>query len=127
MTTWAAVKSAVTSGSDFVFEAIDSSVLKIEVGTGDGRSQVVYLSDAGDKLTLMSAVCELDDVDLNTLFTLEAFQNMPYGVSATGKFLVLKHSTLLDTLDAREIATPMVELAALADVLEKALTGGDRH
>ena len=127
MATWNEVKSAVTSGSTFRFEAIESNVLKLDIETRDGRSQVVYMTQSDDKITLMSAVCELAAVNLDALFKLEAFQDMPYGASATGKYLVLKHSTLLETLDAAEIGTPMVELAYLADTLEHAITGGDSH
>lgn len=125
MATWNEVKSAVTSGLAFKFETVDNNVLKIDVAVKDGRSQIVYLANGGDKITIMSAVCELAQVNLDALFQLEAFQDMPYGASASGKFLVLKHSTLFETLDAAEIATPMVELAFLADTLENAITGGD--
>jgi hypothetical protein len=127
MATWAQVKSEVTSSSAFASASVDKNLVKVEVPTNNGRTQIVYLGDGGDKLTIMSAVCALDEVNLDGLFGLEVFQQMPYGVSSTGDYLVLKHSTLLETLDIQEIATPMVELAFLADTLEHAITGRDDH
>jgi hypothetical protein len=127
MATWAQVKSTVAGISSFNPEEINANLISGVVELKNGRSQKVFLAGVGERLIMMSVICPLSAVSLDGLFELPAVQEIPYGLNAVGELLVLKHATLLVDLNADELITPLVELGYLADVLEKAITGGDAN
>jgi hypothetical protein len=127
MATWAEAKAAVLGMSTFNAKEMNDKLIAGVVDLGNGRTQQVFVGGVADRLVLMSIVCKLEQIDLNGLFTGDAFQQLPYGLSAVADNLVIKHSTLLETLDVQEIVTPLVEMAFAADALELGVTGSDAY
>jgi hypothetical protein len=127
MATWAEAKAAVLEISTFNGKEVNDKLIAGVVNLENGRTQQVFVGGVADKLVLMSIVCKLEQVNLNGLFTAEAFQQLPYGLSAVSDNLVFKHSTLLETLDMKEIVAPLVEMAFAADALELGVTGSDTY
>jgi hypothetical protein len=125
MATWSQVSELIQSSSKLRSAAVDSQLIKVEVTTDSGRSQIVFVGVVDDKVLFSSLICELDSVNLDALFASEALNNLIYGVGPVGGYLAIKHAQSLETIDAREIVEPIVALGYLADLYEKAITGKD--
>jgi hypothetical protein len=127
MATWQDVSAVLTSGIAFKGEMVNDSLVKTELQIDGGRSQLVFVGHIGDNVVMSSVVCEIKEVNLAALFTGEILNKVMYGLSSIGEHLVVRHVTPLATLDANELAQPLVALALFGDILESAITGKDKY
>lgn len=118
MPTWPEVKATVLKSFPSSSKELDEGMISLVVPTYEKRVQQVFIGDLGKKIMIWSVIAEISEVDLRALFKLEFFQNVPFGASAMGESLVLKHALLLETLDMVELSTPVDEMAKYADYLE---------
>ncbi len=126
MASWREVLNILQNSELFGSALISPDLVKVEVPTQDSRTQLVYIGQVDDKVVFTSPICSLDSINLDALFASDALQSVAYGVAPVGDFLAFKHSQLLDTMDAAELADPIARLAITADVFEKVLTGKDQ-
>jgi uncharacterized protein YjfI (DUF2170 family) len=127
MATWQQVSTILTNGKVHPGEMVNDSLLKVQIPTKDGRSQVVMVLHAGDNIVFSSAVCKIDDVNLVALFKEDILNKVVYGLSSVGDYLVMRHVSPLENLDLNELAQPIVQLAFFGDVLEEIITGKDYY
>jgi hypothetical protein len=125
MAAWSQVSQLILNSKQHRSGEVSPSLVKVEIETAEGRTQIVFVGQVDDKVIFSSLVCKLASVNLDSLFATDALQNLPYGVSAVGEYLSIKHSQSLEKIDAQEIAEPIVALGFMADVFEKAITGKD--
>jgi hypothetical protein len=125
MASWSKVSQLILNSKNYQSAEVSPTLIKVEIETEGGRSQIVFVGQVDDKVIFSSLVCKLDSVNLDSLFATDALQNLPYGVSAVGEYLSIKHSQTLETIDAQELAEPIVALGFMADAFEKAITGKD--
>lgn len=124
---WAQVREIILQSTVNRSEKIDDSLIKVEVVTERGRSQIVYVGNADDTVTFASIVCKTADVNLDALFASKTMSQMSYGIGPLDQFLAVKHVQPLESIDLIEIATPIAQLAFIGDALEAAITGTDNH
>jgi hypothetical protein len=127
MATWQDVSTVLTSGIAFKGEMVNDSLVKTLLEIEGGRSQLVFVGHIGENVVMSSVVCEIKEVNLSALFTGDILNKVMYGLSSIGEHLVVRHVTPLSTLDANELAQPLVALALFGDILESAITGKDKY
>ena len=127
MATWQEVSTNLTSGKVHPGEMVNDSLLKTQIPTKDGRSQMVMVLHSGDNIIFSSAVCKIEEVNLVALFKEDILNKVMYGLSSVGDYLVKRHVTPLENLDLNELAQPLVQLAFFGDILEEIITGKDYY
>ena len=127
MATWAEVRKLILSSEAHPAAKVDDALIKVEVTTERGRSQIVYVGNVDDSVTFASIVCKTADVDLDALFASTLMNQISYGVGPLDQFIAVKHVQPLESIDVIEIARPIAHLAFIADLLEAAITGKDAH
>lgn len=127
MATWQEVSTILTSGKVHPGEMVNDSLLKTQIPTKDGRSQMVMVLHSGDNIIFSSAVCKIEEVNLVALFKEDILNKVMYGLSSVGDYLVMRHVTPLENLDLNELAQPLVQLAFFGDILEEIITGKDYY
>jgi hypothetical protein len=127
MATWHEVREMLLGIPSYNFVLDTENIVSVIVNTERGRDQKVYICNEGDSVSINAAVCKLEDVDLNKLFTAPLMRDLTYGLGVMTNHLAVKHLQLLETLDAPEVTKPIIRLAFLADALEEKLTGLDAY
>lgn len=125
MATWEQIRAVVTVSDIGQSEILNNNLVRLELPTSNGRSQLVFIGKIDDDVVFSSLICKLDQVNLDVFFSLDFVHNMKYGVGPVGEFLAVKHVTPLEDLDTGELAHAVAYLAQLGDVLEDAVTGTD--
>ena len=127
MATWHDVKEMLLAIPSYDFILDTENILSVIVSTEKRRDQRVYICNEGDSISISSAICKLDDVDLNNLFAEPLMRDIPFGLGVMTNHLAVKHWQLLEDLDVPEVTKPIIRIAFLADALEEKLTGGDEY
>jgi hypothetical protein len=127
MATWHEVREMLLGIPSYNFVLDTENIVSVIVNTERGRDQKVYICNEGDSVSINAAVCKLEDVDLNKLFTAPLMRDLTYGLGVMTNHLAVKHLQLLETLDVPEVTKPIIRLAFLADALEEKLTGLDAY
>jgi hypothetical protein len=127
LATWAQVRELILSSKSHPSAKVDETLIKVEVMTERGRSQIVYVGSVDDTVTFASIVCKTEDVNLDALFASKALSQISYGIGPVDQFLAVKHVQPLESIDLIEIAIPIAQLAVIGDLLEAAITGKDAH
>ena len=127
MAAWAQVREVILGSKVNRSAKVDDNLVKVEVMTERGRSQIVYVGNGGDSVTFSSVVCKIEDINLGALFASKAMNSINFGVGPLGEYLAVKHVQQLESLDLVEIASPIAHLALIADALESGITGGDTY
>jgi hypothetical protein len=125
--TWLNVKQMLLGITSFHFNLDSENVIGVVIPTENGRDQRVYICNEGDSVSINSAICKLESVDLNKLFAAPFMRDLPFGLGVMTNHLAIKHIQLLEDLDVPEITKPIVRLAHLGDWLEQKLTGFDSY
>ncbi len=127
MATWELVREMLLGIPSFDFRKESEDVVSVPVPTEGGRDQRVYVCNEGDWVSIISAICKLESVDLNTMFAAPFMRDIPFGFGVMTNHLAVRHIQLLDSLDVQEVTIPIIRLAHLADALERQLTGNDTY
>ncbi len=127
MATWLNVKQMLLGITSFHFNLDSENVISVVIPTENGRDQRVYICNEGDSVSINSAICKLESVDLNKLFAAPFMRDLSFGLGVMTNHLAIKHIQLLEDLDVPEITKPIVRLAHLGDWLEQKLTGFDSY
>lgn len=130
MANWRQVKSYLNNNYRIKQDEGDFVVMVFD--TGNGRSQMVFLSverlrDGTEEwLTILSSVGKVREVNLANALTL--IENMVVGgLTQLGDTLMVKHTLPLLNVDDNEIDRPLALVTKTADDLERRLVGGDAY
>lgn len=127
MASWSEFKSWVES--NHTIKDHSEGAISMMFGMPDGRSQLVSIvlrpaPDGAEYADVFSAFGEAGRVDLDK--ATQEIMKMPAGaIASTDKYVGVRHSVRLATLDADEFEQPLQMVVIAADLLEQALTGGD--
>ena len=127
MANWHQVREMLLGIPSYNFILDSENVLNVLVPTERGRDQRVYICNEGDSISINSAICKLEAVDLNKFFTDPLLRDIPFGLGVMTNHLAVKHWQLLEDLDVPEVTKPIIRIAFLADALEEKLTGQDEY
>lgn len=127
MATWNEISGALTNNNSFRAEMQNDSLVKALLKTENGRDHIVWVGHRDDEIVLSALICKLDEVKLDALFGSDLISEITYGFSAVGEYLCIRHVALLADMDATELIKPLVALAYIGDMLEKAIVGGDNY
>ena len=127
MATWHDVKEMLLAIPSYDFILDTENILSVIVSTEKGRDQRVYICNEGDSISINSAICKLEVVDLNNFFADPLLRDIPFGLGVMTNHLAVKHWQLLEDLDVPEVTKPIIRIAFLADALEEKLTGEDEY
>ena len=127
MATWHDVKEMLLAIPSYDFILDTENILSVIVSTEKGRDQRVYICNEGDSISINSAICKLEVVDLNNFFADPLLREIPFGLGVMTNHLAVKHWQLLEDLDVPEVTKPIIRIAFLADALEEKLTGEDEY
>jgi hypothetical protein len=128
MTTWGQVTLLLVALYDVLQE--DTESLDVQIPTGDGRTQVVTVRHIPGSepeegwVAMESPVAKVDDVELERALA-RSEDLLVGGLSQRMGFVTVRHVAPLATLDAADLARPMVAVARAADDLEETLLGRD--
>jgi len=109
----------------------EGDVLSVDVPTGEGRSQVVLITNDTDVaeqaiVRYWSVIGGLEDVDFRRC--LEENARLAYGaIAIKDGQLVIMDTQLVQDADPMEVGASIGNLAAYADRYEKDLFGTDRY
>lgn len=127
MATWEEVKEMFRGIPSYNFTFDTADIANVVVPTEKGRDQRVYICNEGDSISITSAICKLDAVDLNKLFAEPKMRDVLFGLGVMTNHLAIKHTQLLENLDIPEVTKPIIRIAFLADALEEKITGDDQY
>lgn len=127
MATWHSVKEMLLGIPSYNFVLDTEDIVSVLVSTEKGRDQRVYICNEGDSISINSAICKLEVVDLNNFFADPLLRDIPFGLGVMTNHLAVKHWQLLEDLDVPEVTKPIIRIAFLADALEEKLTGEDEY
>ena len=127
MATWHLVKEMLLDIPSYNFVLDTEDIVSVLVSIEKGRDQRVYICNEGDSISISSAICKLEVVDLNNFFADPLLRDIPFGLGVMTNHLAVKHWQLLEDLDVPEVTKPIIRIAFLADVLEEKLTGEDQY
>lgn len=127
MATWELVREMLLGIPSFDFRNESENVVSVPIPTEGGRDQRVYVCNEGDWVSIISAICKLESVDLNAMFAAPFMRDIPFGFGVMTEHLAVRHIQLLESLDVQEVTVPIIRLAHLADSLERELTGNDTY
>lgn len=128
MATWREVENYLSS--NYQVEKIDSNLIKIVFGVGDGRSQLIFVSgmllDAGEDafVSFASPFARVDQITPQQLANCMA-ENPAASFARLGDLYMLRNIAPLNNLDANEIEWPLKWVTVMADQLERSLGLGD--
>jgi len=129
MATWADLATYVRS--NFRISDETPNMIKLVFETGNMRTQVVLLwhltLDGGREewVQIESPFGELGTVDLARALQ-HIGDTVCGGLALVGNLVTFRHAVPLRNMNINEFAGPLAMVTGTADVLEKALTGGDR-
>lgn len=129
MATWPDVSTYVHANY-IVHREPTHDLLGLEFGTGDDRTQLVYLrpmtGHGQEWLWIASFVGDLAQIDVPAALELSG-NLVGAGLQQVGDSLVISTYQLLATIDAPEIDLNLSVVALAADGFEEFFTGRDEH
>ena len=124
MATWQEAKGFIAA--NYNFEDLGDDILKFVFNTGDGRSQLIYIShlDSIPAIRYFSPFATASDISAEQLVNIA--ETSLFGLSRIADMYCVMHITPLADLDASEIEWPLTYVSFWADAIEKKLGLGDK-
>lgn len=129
MATWTDLVGYVRTRYEVMAQGDDT--LQFNLATEGERTQLVSVHRTGTSdghvwIQISSPIARAGDVDLRRLLEL-AGAEVVGGAAITRGVAVLRHAAPLDEMSYQEFELPFRLVVAIADDLERQLTGSDQH
>lgn len=99
--------------------------MSLVVPTGDGRTQLVHVSDGSSVVQISSPVAQVREVTAEQV--LRATEGKLLGVQMVGAMYLVASIVVLEGMSEEELQRPLWFLAWTADEMEQQLVLGDKY
>jgi hypothetical protein len=100
--------------------------MRLNFDMGEGRSQSIMVTRAGQLIQFVSPFATLDTVTMGDVFAAMRELAIVLGITSVDGMLLVTHSQLLETADEEEIDAGIQLVLQAADLLEQRLSPYDR-
>ncbi|MFY9324943.1 MAG: hypothetical protein WAO29_00570 [Candidatus Nanopelagicales bacterium] len=123
MASWSSVKNFLHS--NYHVQADNGGMMSLVVPTGDGRTQLVHVSDGSSVVQISSPVAQVREVTAEQV--LRATEGKLLGVQMVGAMYLVASIVVLEGMSEEELQRPLWFLAWTADEMEQQLVLGDKY